>query len=486
MSSQSSIEPQVLNYILHYPENFFNYQDVLKELHFTDPACLRVYKIIFELFSQNSQMPTEPEILWHIKQQQDYTDLSVMEQYAVQDQIEEMFAVSPTGATGDYIANFIAQKELTSLIDTIEDELENKTYRKSVPFLKTRIEALELLTSSSSTEEVLFPFSAENISKFTDSMDVLAGETLETPFPKYNLRSRGGLFRGDSSIVLGATNTGKTSFLVSLAVWYALRGTRVAYFAIDSAQNEMWERLYCRAVNKSLGENFTYADLQKSVAERIGENYNLILKFFPAATATPQDVFREYDKISYVLNEKTGNPDVDLVIIDYGDQLIPKRAYGEKRHELSSIFTDFAGFAQKKNNHVMSATQANRAALSANITTLEHMSESYAKSHPAANVYALCQTDAEYHCSPPKLRMAVLKTRRGPKNYIIPLCASYATQTFYEDPDFEGVIPILDSTGKGVVGKSKPKEVAAPKQSLLETKLAEAAKSLKSKPDAAT
>lgn len=479
MSSSTNIEPQVLNYILHYPENFFNYQDVLKDLHFTDSACLRIYKVIFELFSLNSQMPTQAEILWHIQQQQAYLDLSVMEQYATQDLLDEMFAAEPTAATGDYIANFIAQKELTSIVDTIEDELDNNTYRKSVSFLKVRIEALELLTNSSSTEEVLFPFSKDNIGKFTESMDVLAGETLETPFLKYNLRSRGGLFRGDSSIVLGATNTGKTSFLVSLAVWYALRGVRVAYFAIDSAQNEMWERLYCRAVNKSLGENFTYADLQKSVSERIGENYNLILKFFPAATATPQDVFREYEKISYVLNEKTGNPDVDLVIIDYGDQLLPKRTYGEKRHELASIFTDFAGFAQQKNIHVMSATQANRAALSANITTLEHMSESYAKSHPAANVFALCQTDSEYHCSPPKLRMAVLKTRRGIKNYIIPLCASYATQTFYEDPDFDDVIPILDSTGKGMVGKPKPKEVQAPKQSLLDSKLAEATKSLK-------
>ena len=76
---------------------------------------------------------------------------------------------------------------------------------------------------------------------------------------------------------------------------------------------------------------------------------------------------------------------------------------------------------------------------------LEHIAECYAKSHPAANVWGLCQTDVEYHATPyPRFRLAVLKSRRGPKNYLIPMLIRYETQLVFEDSELPLISIVRD------------------------------------------
>lgn len=455
----------VLSYIIRNPDNFFQFQDRLQEFHFDYQPAKTIFPFLMRTYNKNLAMPTQTELEWLVQASPSFKDAPVVSQQAVLNVIEEIYSSESTEATGNILAEFIIFKELQYVSDSIDESLKQPDYSKKIDFYKEKIEALEMLSSHSYQNEIIFPFSADSISTFAgDMIEMSGGGVIRTPFSKYNARSRGGVFRGDSTIIMGSTNIGKSTFLVSLGVYWAFEGYRVLYYGIDTAKDEIRERLFVRAANKPLSEDYTYEDLQTDVADRLGENLNFTLRLFPAASVTPQDLFRDYYKVKAALNRLTGDPTIDIVIVDYGDQLIPKRKYEAKRHELAGIFTDLAGFAQKEQIHLLTATQANRAALRKPVVTLEDIAEAYAKAHPAANVWAICQSDAEYHNQ--KFRLGVIKSRRGPKNYLIPMTVRYETQLVAQDPDMHDVLWITRDTSQRIGQEVRKPETMSTEQAV--------------------
>lgn len=445
----------VLSYIVQRPEDFFEYKDKLRSFHFDYRPAKEIFPILFAVYDKHGKMPTQTELEWKLQNSKSFQDAPVVSQSSVLKVIEELYNTPATEATGGMIAEFIIYKELETISEGIDESLRGGEYLKVIDDYKEQLESLGLLASTANTEDVVFPFSETFTTAFPDLISEIAGgDVIPTPFTKYNQKSRGGVYRGDSTIVMGSTNIGKTTALVSLGVGWSQAGYRVIYYSIDSAQDEMLERLYVRAANRGLSDEYSYESLAIDVANRMEDNRNFILRHFPAGQATPQDIFRDYHKVRGKLGKLTGCDKVDIVLIDYGDLLISKRQYEAKRHELAGIFTDFAGFAQKEKVHLISATQVNRGGLKKSIITLDDISEAYGKAQPAANVWALCQTDAEYHQG--KFRMGVIKSRRGPKNYLIPMTIRYDTQLIAQDLDYDDVFWITRDTDKVTTEHKKP------------------------------
>lgn len=434
----------ILTYILKNPEMFFEYQDRLREVHFSYTPVKIIFPYVLALFGRSGEMPTKAELEWRIQSDTQWRSASVIQQEAVTRVVNEIYEKQVTGATGELLAEFITSRELALLAQTIEEHKDITQLGKAVAEYKHKLEGLEILNSGTSTDKIVFPLSKESIENFAVILEEELGNgVIPTPFARYNARSRGGFHRGEETIIMATTNVGKTTLLFSLAFDFAVRGGfRTLYYLCDGTVDEGLERTFVRAANKGLTPEYTLEDLAQTVAEKTEPTHNLVLRVFPAASVTPQDIFRDYRKVKYALKKETGDDRIDIVIVDYGDQLLPRRNKSEKRHELAEIFTDLAGFAQKEKIHVITATQANRDALRRRVVTLENMSEAYAKSHPAANVWALCQSSAEYHVS--QFRLAVLKQRRGIKNYIIPMKVYYDRQLVIENPEIEGVMFITD------------------------------------------
>ncbi len=434
----------ILNYIIRNPEMFFEYQDRLREIHFRYDPVKIIFPYILSLFNSSGVMPTQVELEWKIQSDSRWQGSSVIQQEAVSRVLKTIYEAPVTEATGGLLAEFITARELSLLSQAIEDNKDITNLSKLVSEYKEKLESLEILNSGTNADRVVFPLSSGSIENFSTILtQELGNGVIPSPYAKYNARSRGGFHRGEETIIMASTNVGKTTTMFSLAYDLAVgSNARVIYYLCDGTMDEGFERTFVRAANKALTESFTLDDLAKEVADRVEPTHNLVLRVFPAASITPQDIFRDYRRVKYALKAETGDDRVDVVIVDYGDQLLPRRHKSEKRHELAEIFTDLAGFAQKEQIHVITATQANRDALRRRIVTLENMSEAYAKSHPAANVLALCQSSAEYHLG--QFRLAVLKQRRGIKNYIIPMKVHYDRQLVIENPEFEGVLFITD------------------------------------------
>jgi replicative DNA helicase len=103
--------------------------------------------------------------------------------------------------------------------------------------------------------------------------------------------------------------------------------------------------------------------------------------------------------------------DFDMVIDDYPDLIKPTKHFSDKRFELSEIYTDLRALGDKYGVPIWGASQANRAALSKEVITIQDIAEDIGKAAIADVIIALCQTRDEHDMEVCRLYMA--KVRDG-------------------------------------------------------------------------
>lgn len=89
---------------------------------------------------------------------------------------------------------------------------------------------------------------------------------------------------------------------------------------------------------------------------------SLKLKCIPAKTATVKDIETLVANLSYY-----DGWEPDVIVIDYPDLLL-STASREERHQLNDIYVNLRGFAAKKDNCIIGASQANRVSMDADLT----------------------------------------------------------------------------------------------------------------------
>ena len=110
---------------------------------------------------------------------------------------------------------------------------------------------------------------------------------------------------------------------------------------------------------------------------------------------------------------------VDFVIVDYGDLLKSTTNFREKRNELESIYEDLRSVAQEFNCSLWTASQTNRGGLSAEVITMESISEAFSKCFVADFIFSLSRTIKDKNSNTG--RIFVAKNRNGPDGLIYPI-----------------------------------------------------------------
>ena len=91
----------------------------------------------------------------------------------------------------------------------------------------------------------------------------------------------------------------------------------------------------------------------------------------------------------------------------------------EKRHELETIYEDFRGIAQEYKCPVWTASQTNRSGLSAEVITMESISEAFNKCFVADFICTISRTMEDKVEN--RGRMFVAKNRNGPDGIVYPM-----------------------------------------------------------------
>ena len=105
-----------------------------------------------------------------------------------------------------------------------------------------------------------------------------------------------------------------------------------------------------------------------------------------------------------------------MVIVDYGDLLKPVVVRKEKRNELESIYEEMRAISAEFECPVWTASQTNRSGLSAEVITMEQISEAFNKCFVADFIFSVSRTIEDKQSNQGKIFVA--KNRNGPDGMV--------------------------------------------------------------------
>jgi len=221
----------------------------------------------------------------------------------------------------------------------------------------------------------------------------------------------GGLGQGELGVVIAPTGAGKSMALVHIGSAAIKSGKNVIHYTLELGSTVIASRYDSCITRVPLRELPSFKDMIYEKVQNLSSR--LIVKEYPTKSASPQTIKNHLEKL------RQRDISIDMVIIDYGDLLRPTIVRKEKRHELETIYEDFRGIAQEYKCPVWTASQTNRSGLSAEVITMESISEAFNKCFVADFICTISRTMEDKVEN--RGRMFVAKNRNGPDGIVYPM-----------------------------------------------------------------
>lgn len=232
-----------------------------------------------------------------------------------------------------------------------------------------------------------------------------------TGWPLIDNICKGGLGQKELGVVIAPTGAGKSMALVHLGTQALKEGKTVVHYTLELQDTVVASR-YDSCLTKIPLESLT--SFKEKIYEEVLEiEGKLIVKEYPTKTASTQTIRNHLEKL------RMRDIDVDMIIVDYGDLLRPVRYQKEKRNELESIYEELRGIAVEYKAPVWTASQTNRTGLSAEVITMEAISEAFNKCFIADFIFTISRTIDDKVANTGRLFVA--KNRNGPDGLVFPL-----------------------------------------------------------------
>lgn len=215
----------------------------------------------------------------------------------------------------------------------------------------------------------------------------------------------GCLLKGDMSLIIAASNAGKTKSLITTIAYNIKRGKKCLWAIHEGRVADLKESMRCAMLNctaTQLYANYLRPEYQQTIQEAnfLLKNY---LTFLPLSK--PGLTVEEVDAIIRKKHDeaiaKTGKG-YELIVDDYPAKLTTSKNRGNmpKRLEDEVIYNYFRTMAENLNVHVLTAIQANREGSKVNkglkevrLLTKEDVQESWGAITAATNVWTINRSD---------------------------------------------------------------------------------------------
>lgn len=407
----------------------------LSESFFESPRQKAIYKILQAIWKKKGVSPTKRELKSVFKKSCEKETVLVQKDWL--DRVDGLYGLDVTDATLQELAEDISRQEI---LKVASESVSDKPISEIISDTKKKIDSLNnLLGTSTKTEETLNLLS-------TDYLSQRAAKMLETPKDTISIgyeaidKASGGLYKGELAVVMAPVNTGKTMFLVNIAVKLLEQGYRILFLNCDTVRNVVERRLYSCITGISMNQEVCVDDLHQAV-----EDWKEKTKFqegnFLYRQVVPHTLTISMMKgMIRQIEDKFGA--IDVVVLDYGDQVLPDRHYNEMRHQVNGAFDGLRALAVDLNILVITATQTNKTAMKmkkTEVSDLDQIAEGFGKTHPMALCMIVNQTPAERAFTPPVFRVHIGKVTHGEgKGMVIPFIADYERARIIQDT--EGIV----------------------------------------------
>ena len=422
------------------PDLLRTYDDKLKEKHFAYPGSRILFNLISGSYRKFNEVPSSEELVNLLDVYFGSKRIPLIDQEGLNHDLSILLDLEVTPITEFELQNFIVAKELRAVTEELGKWKPDDGSQAFTKF-RERIQELEILSAQGGEGIAIYPFSDSTLNHPRELIkDNYGGDPIPVGIGQLDDRLLGGVRPGELAIIVASTGAGKSLCMLNFAIHAMQQGKRVIYYALDNSQAEMLERIFAATSNVPIDDtdmdeaSWVYAIKQGSG----GCHTRFALVHYPPETITVGEIQRNIrfqrsmwkleDVTNGMLPEDAGHGP-DLVVVDYGDLLLPSRHREEYRLELKGIFDGLTRIAQEEKLVMYSASQGNRDALARDIVTLKHLSEAYGKAFVASVVITVCQTDEERSKS--QFRMAVVKARRPESNYMVTCEVNYRAMKIY-------------------------------------------------------
>jgi len=195
--------------------------------------------------------------------------------------------------------------------------------------------------------------------------------TVKTPWDVINDITDGGLGPGELGVVVAPAGIGKSWTLQALGSEVIKQGKTVVHYSLELNENYVGLR-YDSVFSGVTTANIKYhkEEIEKQLSKLPGK---LLIKYFPTKAASVQTLGSHLKQI------ELSGVDIDMVIVDYADILMPTGNFKEKRHAIGNIYEDLRGLAGELEIPIWTASQANRSALEEDVIGADKVAEDYSK-----------------------------------------------------------------------------------------------------------
>lgn len=245
----------------------------------------------------------------------------------------------------------LAEEAMKELILSLKLKLnsENDVFDMLDEIRKTESEAMAIIESHKTKDKTtLLQEYLEYIQ--TNARDGV--KCIPTPFPTLTRMLSGGFTFGDISFIGGYPGSGKTSFMLSLALHAARNGIKTAFIEAEMMMNEILERLNGIYTGANIDEIRTGEMYDTLSRQFISELHNLPLEIVPCYERTIEELRRK------IL--KAVNDGVKFVFIDYLQVFVPKGRAEDEYSKIKMLSEMLRQVALQHNVHLCVASSLNR------------------------------------------------------------------------------------------------------------------------------
>jgi KaiC/GvpD/RAD55 family RecA-like ATPase len=254
-------------------------------------------------------------------------------------------------------------------------------------------------------------FGYHYIKDFEKRFEIKVRSPMTTGWKTFDDLMEGGLGAGELGVAMAGTGAGKSHILVHLGSQVLKADKTVVHYTLELSETVVARRYDSCITKVKLKDLNTFKD---NILEEIKNiKGTLIVKEYPTKSITTTAIKNHLSKL------KMRGIEPDIIIVDYADLISPKKSYGEKRHDLESIYEELRGIAQENKCPVWTVSQTNRTGYNAELVTMDSISEAFSKCFVADFIFTLSRTTEDKNNN--SGRFFVAKNRFGPDGLIYPV-----------------------------------------------------------------
>ena len=252
--------------------------------------------------------------------------------------------------------DFCKNQTLKSAILDSVDLLENKDY-----------DGIKSIIDEAMKAGTTRDLGHDYITSLEDRLAESARVTVKTPWDVINEVMDGGLGAGELGVIVAPAGIGKFWTLQAIGASTIKENKTVVHYTLELNENYVGLR-YDSIFSGVTTSNIKY--YKDDVTNKISK---LLIKYFPTKAASVQTL------ASHLKQIEISGVNIDMVVVDYADILMPTGNFKEKRHALGNIYEDLRGLAGELEIPIWTASQANRSALEEDVIGADKVAEDYSK-----------------------------------------------------------------------------------------------------------